>query len=78
MCSTMTTTALGAKPQRLAENVDGVVYVNDRVSDHVLCRFRELGTPSALFTKHNPTVSCVISVFFPAPCLRVILPVHNI
>lgn len=27
-----TTTALGAKPQRLAENVDGVVYVNDRVS----------------------------------------------
>lgn len=27
-----TTTALSAKPQRLAENVDGVVYVNDRVS----------------------------------------------
>ena len=26
------TTALGAKPQHLAENVDGVVYVNDRVS----------------------------------------------
>ena len=30
--STTTRTALGAKPQRLAENVDGVVYVNDRVS----------------------------------------------
>ena len=27
-----TRTALGAKPQRLAENADGVVYVNDRVS----------------------------------------------
>ena len=76
--TTTTTTALGAKPQRLAENVDGVVYVNDRVSDHVLYRFRELGRQAHFSQKHYPTVSCVISVFFPAPYIRVILPVHTI
>ena len=55
--ATSTTTALRAtKPQRLAENVEGVVYVNDRVS--LLSTF-----PANLFChpKHNVSLNFPLS-----------------
>ena len=51
------TTALTAKPQRLPENVDGVIYVNDRVRSENLSPMPMENTTIVAHTVSFPSIS---------------------